>query len=229
MAASEQAEVFLAVDTSSAQAGIALLSGDRVASLAWHAGRSHTVSLLPQIHHLLELHDHSVSALAGIAVAVGPGAFTGLRVGLSLAKGLAFALDLPLVGVSTLEATALPFLVPDRITVAAVAAGRGRLVWASYERGGDGLPQAVTLPRNAAPGEMLDTLANLDRRSVIVGELPDDMDLSVSAVPDAVVVPALLGLRRPEAVLALARPRLDAGQGDDPVALEPLYLGRDAG
>jgi len=223
----EQAAVLLAIDTSSAQAGIALRSGERVASLAWHAGRSHTVSLLPQIHRLLELQDHSVSALTGLAIALGPGAFTGLRVGLSVAKGLSFALDLPLVGVSTLEATALPFLGPDRITVAAVAAGRGRLVWASYEPGVDDAPLAVTAPRNATPRELLDALASLDRPSVIVGEVPSDLDREIAARAGAAVVPTLLGWRRPEALLALAGVRLDAGKADDPANLEPIYLGRD--
>jgi tRNA threonylcarbamoyladenosine biosynthesis protein TsaB len=175
----------------------------------------------------LDLHEKPVSALGGIAVALGPGAFTGLRVGLSLAKGLSFALDLPLVGVSTLEATVLPFLAADRLVVATVAAGRGRLAWASYERGPDGLPRPVAPPRNATLPEMLDALARLERRCLIVGELPADIDRSTSILPDAEVIPALLGLRRPEAILALALPMFGTDLANAPGPLEPIYLGRD--
>ncbi len=228
VAEAEQEAVFLAIDTSSAQAGIALRAGGRIASLVWHAGRSHTVSLLPQIHGLLELHGHPVSRLAGIAVAVGPGAFTGLRVGLGVAKGLSFALDLPLVGVSTLEAAALPFLAPDRMVVAAVAAGRGRIVWATYGRGPDAFPLPIAPPRNGTTEEMIDILTSLDRPCVVVGEVGDGIDPSPAAYPGVEVVPASLGLRRPEAFLALARPRFELGSVDDPDALEPFYLGRDA-
>src|SRR5688500_3324814 len=91
----------LAIDSSTEQAGVALFDGARVGELTWHAGRAQTTSLLGQVHHLLDLHDLAVGDLGAVAVAVGPGTFNGLRVGLSVAKGLVLGLSVPLVGVPT--------------------------------------------------------------------------------------------------------------------------------
>lgn len=223
----EPRSLLLAIDTSSDQAGIAVADGDRVASLVWPAGRGHTVTLLPQIHRLLDLMGVAVGDLAGIAVAVGPGTFTGLRVGLSVAKGLAFALDRPLVGVPTLEAAALPHLLPGRTVVAAVATGRGRVVWAAYERGDDGLPRPVSPPRNAGPAGLRADLGGLPGPLLVVGELPSATEGGIADRPDPQRILPALGLRQPAAILELARPRFAAGATDDPVALEPLYPERD--
>src|SRR5215210_4830202 len=101
--------VLLAFDSSTEQAGVALFDGVRRAEVAWDAGRTQTTSLLGQVHHLLGLLSLTVGDLGAIAVATGPGTFNGLRVGVSLAKGLAIALEIPILGVPTLAAGALPF------------------------------------------------------------------------------------------------------------------------
>ncbi|MGH2613954.1 MAG: tRNA (adenosine(37)-N6)-threonylcarbamoyltransferase complex dimerization subunit type 1 TsaB, partial [Thermomicrobiales bacterium] len=118
----------LAVDTSSAQGGIALFDGQMLSVRSWPADRSHTTTALVEIHHLLAAAELEVHDLAAVAVAAGPGAFTGLRVGFGIAKGFHLATGVPLIGVSTLEFTALPFAICGMPIVAAVAAGRGRLV-----------------------------------------------------------------------------------------------------
>jgi tRNA threonylcarbamoyladenosine biosynthesis protein TsaB len=213
----------LALDTSTDQAGVAVRHDEQVATLAWQAGRNHTVQLLDQVHRLLGLAGLEPGDLGGVVVAIGPGAFTGLRVGMSVAKGLCMALDLPLAGVSTLACAATTALACDRPAIAAVAAGRGRLAWAVYERGPDGEPIEIAPPVNGAPAELAAAIAHIGN-PILTGELGTHADLFRQA--GAIVLPAELRVRRPEALLALAAPRFAAGTTDDPVTLEPIYLSR---
>src|SRR6478752_10375267 len=122
----------LAIDTSTDFAGIAVSDGSNVVELRWSAGRNQTTSVLEQIDHCLKLAGIAVSDLAAIAVAIGPGMFNGLRVSASIAKGLAIAGDIPLIGISTLEITAAPWHGLGRGVIALVSAGRGRVVWQRF-------------------------------------------------------------------------------------------------
>src|ERR671918_265529 len=99
----------LSIDTSSGQGGIALYDGRTISTRSWPADRSHTTTLLSEIHHLLDRAEVRVRELAAVAIATGPGAFTGLRVGFGIAKGFHLATGVPLIGVPTLEVTALGF------------------------------------------------------------------------------------------------------------------------
>src|SRR5947208_6538337 len=120
----------LVIDTSSAQGAVALYDGHDLSARSWPAQRSHTTTLLAEIHHLLEAASLTVGDLAAVGLAIGPGPFTGLRVGFGVGKGFHLATDVSLIGVPTLEAAALPFAPTGLPIVAAVAAGRGRLAWA---------------------------------------------------------------------------------------------------
>ncbi len=212
----------LAIDSSTEQAGVALTNGDRVAELGWHAGRDQSRTLLAAVDELLDLQGVALPDLAGIAVATGPGAFTALRVGLGTAKGLAFALGLPLLGVSTLDATAYPLTSAGVPVVATVAAGRGRVVWAPYAAD-VGQPRSTAEPRNDTLADLLLALAALPGRPVVTGDLPGDM---VRALADhgLAIVPPALRWRRPATLAALGWDRLTAGERDDAASLAPVYL-----
>lgn len=100
--------MILALETSTATGGAALLEQDRLlASCHFTSPALHAQRLLPSVEWLLAQTGRDVSAISGVAVAIGPGSFTGLRIGLSAAKALAWANRVPLAGVSTLEALAL--------------------------------------------------------------------------------------------------------------------------
>src|SRR5215217_8191778 len=99
----------LSIDTSSSQAGIALYDGRTLSTRSFPAERSHTTTLLFEIHHLLDRASISARELAAVAIATGPGAFTGLRVGFGIGKGFHLATEVPLIGISTLEATTFSF------------------------------------------------------------------------------------------------------------------------
>jgi tRNA threonylcarbamoyladenosine biosynthesis protein TsaB len=98
--------ILLAIDTATSVAVVALGDGDGrlISEEPWTAGYRHGEELLPRIQRLLDREAVSLDALRGIIVGTGPGAFTGLRVGIATAKGLAHALRQPIVGVSTGEA-----------------------------------------------------------------------------------------------------------------------------
>lgn len=218
----------LAIDSSTAQAGLALFDGSRVAELSWAAGRSQTTTLLAEIHHLLTLNGVTADDLAAVAVATGPGTFTGLRVGVSVAKGLVLGLGLPLLGVPTLAAAAFPLaaFAGGRAVVPVVAAGRGRLVWAEY-RAGEEREQDWHLavpPRNGTVAELTARLAAAP--ALVTGELSTEQETEVAGSPGSTLVPRALRPRRPAAIAAIAWGRLAAGERDDPVALEPTYVGR---
>lgn len=204
----------LAIDTSSDRAGLALFDGEALHECAWPADRRQTTEVPPRIADLLERAGLTPADLGGVAVAIGPGTFTGLRVGLSLAKGLAMASDLPIAGVPTLEATALPWVRAGQPVVAVLPAGRGRLVWQRF------VPGEPSPPVNGTPAELLEVLGEVD---AVVGELPAALRQALAASPVPVLAEAGLS-GRIGAVARLGWDALAAGGADDLATLEPIYV-----
>jgi tRNA threonylcarbamoyladenosine biosynthesis protein TsaB len=208
----------LAIDTSTEQASIALFDGHHLAELTWPAGRDQTVSVLNQIDHLLTLNKLTVADLAAVSVATGPGMFNGLRVGMSVAKGLAFSASLPLIGVPTLAAVVLPFTECGLPIIAVLPAGRGRLLWARSENG------ELADPRNGTPEELAEDIAPDNTDVLLCGEINPNYRESLATLPLLRIPPLSGGVCRASAVAELARQRFQAGDVDDPVTLEPTYL-----
>jgi tRNA threonylcarbamoyladenosine biosynthesis protein TsaB len=214
----------LSIDTSSGQGGLALYDGRRLSTRSWPADRSHTTTLLSEIHHLLDGADAGVRDLAAVAIATGPGAFTGLRVGFGVAKGFHLATGVPLIGIPTLDAAALGFATCGIPVVAVVGAGRGRLVWASYDTNPEGLVQSRP-PRNGTMGEFIEEL----RESVpalVTGEIDDDQAGLIARLEGVSLPPAPLRTRQPGALAELAWRRWRVGNVDEARAIEPIYLSR---
>lgn len=205
----------LAIDTSTDQAGIGLLGGGASIALTWNAGRNQTVSLLDQVDRCLALAGVRPADLGGLAVANGPGMFTSLRVGASLAKGLAFGLDLPIVGVPTLQITAAPWLGLDCDVVAIVAVGRGRVVWQRFSSDG----RELRPPFNSAVPDLRDELlAGGD--CFAVGEVPDEL---ATAQADH-GIRARAARRDPLVLAHLGVERFDRHGPDDLTLLQPDYV-----
>lgn len=212
----------LAIDASSGQAGIALYDGGALSVRSWPADRTHTATMLREIHHLLDADHCSVADLVAIGLAQGPGAFTGLRVGFGIAKGFHLAAGVPLIGISTLKTAAYPFASCKGQVTAVIAAGRGRLVWARYRGDTKGIEE-ITPPRNGNIQELV-----LELRShcptIVTGELNDDQEAMLQAIPSIVIPPPALRMRQPGALASLAWNRWQAGDFDDATAVEPVYL-----
>jgi tRNA threonylcarbamoyladenosine biosynthesis protein TsaB len=217
--------LLLCIDSSSEQAGVGVFGRGHAAALVWPAGRTQTTALLAQIQHLLDLRELVPTDLDAVAVAAGPGTFNGLRVGMSVAKGLVLALDLPIYGVDTLAIAAAPWLDTGLPVIAAVAAGRGRLVWAELLLAG-GDPEFVSGPRNTSPDDLIAAARSRAERIVVTGELALETAVALAALDHVVLPPAPLRLRQPGALACLAAARQVRGNADDPALLEPRYLGR---
>jgi tRNA threonylcarbamoyladenosine biosynthesis protein TsaB len=180
--------------------------------------------VLSEIHHLLETAGVNVRDLAAVAIATGPGAFTGLRVGFGVAKGFHLATGLSLIGIPTLEATALGLAACATPVVAVIGAGRGRLVWACYEATTEGLTQ-LRPPRNGVVSELVEELSR-SGPVVVTGELNDDQARVIAQVDGVSLPPAPLRVRQPGAVAELAWRRWRAGDVDEAGVIEPVYLSR---
>jgi tRNA threonylcarbamoyladenosine biosynthesis protein TsaB len=214
------ARPLLAIDTSADRAGLALFDGSALTELTWPAARLQTIQVPRRIAELLADAGVTPAELGGVAVAIGPGTFTGLRVGLSLAKGFALAGNLPIVGVRTLEATAWPWAGAGRAVIAALPAGRGRLVWQRFGRDG----AEIDGPVNGTPADLLDAIENESAEiDAIVGELPADLREALAAAPVPVIAEPGLASRI-GAVAQLGWRRLSAGDVDDLATLEPIYV-----
>lgn len=127
--------MLLAIDTATRLLGLALHDGKTlIAEQTWHTKNRHNTLLAPSIEHLFDVCDIDRDDLTSIAVSTGPGSYTGLRIGIALAKGLAATRNLPLVGVSTLDVLAAgqPFHNTRYGLLAVVPAGRGRIIAGKY-------------------------------------------------------------------------------------------------
>jgi tRNA threonylcarbamoyladenosine biosynthesis protein TsaB len=207
----------LGIDTSTEQSGIALGDGIDLLELSLPGGRQQTRELLPIVDWLLGRRDLSIGEIGAVAVAIGPGSFTGLRVGLSVAKGLALAQGAVVIGIPTLEIVAWPYRASKTPVLAVLPAGRSRFVWAWAEPG-----EAIGPPVNGTLGEIVETTR--DRPGVLVtGEFPPTA-FEALATAGVRLESRLMGVRRAAAVVDLGRYRWANGNIDDASSLEPIYL-----
>ena len=127
--------MLLAVDTSTRAMGVSIYNGTRVLSeMTWISKNHHTIELAPTVDQALAHIGAKASDLQALGVAIGPGSFTGLRIGLALAKGLALSHRLPVIGIPTLDIVAAALPVPPGSRLAAVLeAGRRRLAVGWYQ------------------------------------------------------------------------------------------------
>jgi tRNA threonylcarbamoyladenosine biosynthesis protein TsaB len=217
--------VQLAIDTSTSMAGLCISRGGvPLAEYAWAAFQDHNATLMPALDTLFGLLGLTPADINGVAVALGPGSFNGLRVGLATAKGLALALDAPLVGISTLEATAWLHRASGLPVCAVQDAGRRELAAAVYRLIGSGWTRVME--EQVITGEAL--ARRLRSRTLLCGEVPAwARPLLLEALGSrAVMAEGVAAMRRPAALAELAWPRLAHGAGDDAAALQPLYLRR---
>lgn len=206
----------LAIDTATDQAGLALFDGDQLAEMSWPGGRRQTTTVLPALENLLARVGMAVGDIGAVAVAAGPGSFTGLRVGLSLAKGLAITGHRALVGVDTLDIAAAPYLEAGIECAALVPAGRGRVVWSIFRPGVSPSP-----PVNTSFEEFLVVL-RAHATTIVVGELTSDQHDRVVDVH--LRVTTLMAQRRPGVLARIGFDRWQSGDVVDPATLEPLYV-----
>lgn len=221
--------MLLAIDTATRTISLALHDGQRVlAENSWHTANHHTIELTPGVTQMLARLELSVQDLQGVAVALGPGSFTGLRIGLGVAKGMALAVGLPLLGVPTPDVLAFaqgpPINIEDEEEQLCVVlqAGRGRIVAALYGWT-DGRWQATQIAFIVTWPELVQRLNNTPTR--IVGELDDSgRELLRASGQRLSRLDGAASLRRAGYLAELGWQRLRRGEQDEAATLAPIYL-----
>jgi tRNA threonylcarbamoyladenosine biosynthesis protein TsaB len=211
----------LALDTSTALAGAALYDGAVCGEITWRAGRNHSTELMGQVQNLLQLCRVTPDRLVAVAVATGPGSYTGLRVGLAAAKGFCLALRIPLIGVCTLDVLAdahAEACIPVRPLL---DAGRHRYATALYSRG-DGMMVRVT----PVEGKRLpDILASISERTLLCGDVSAEMVMKAAPdVSELEVAGPAASLRRAGYLAEIGWRRYQEGDVESPAEVTAIYL-----
>lgn len=219
-------ETVLGIETSTPLGGVALVDGTGViGEHMMDVHGSHGPRLMESVERLLSSAGLAAGDLASIGVSVGPGSFTGLRVGVATAQGLARATDVPLFPVPTMEAVAWGVPRPDGAAVAVVMEARkGELYGALYERLADGWG-ALIEPRTATPAEMAAEITSLQRPVVLAGTAAEAVYASGLQKRDQVSLsPPVFWRPRPSVIAWLARRMYASGKRFSPHEIVPFYI-----
>ena len=221
--------LILAIETAAAQVGTAVATADGVISAAQSGlPRRHAETLAPQIDFVRRQAGIELADVEAIAIDIGPGLYTGLRVGIASAVSMAWSLGVPMIGVSSLDIVAQGVGVADAPVVVALDARRGEVFWASYESN-DGLVQVRDEPAVAKPAELgaaVRAMSSDDRPVVVVGDGAlrhlDSLELPGSAR----LAHRSLAHPRAEVLAELALSAAERGELVEPSEVEPMYLRR---
>ena len=162
--------LILGVETATQQVGVAIGGHEGVlASFHCSRDRRHAETLAPAIQFVCEQARIELAEIGAVAVDVGPGLFTGLRVGLATAKSIAHARRIPMLGISSLDLAAFPARFSDRLVVSMIDARRGEVFYATYRRVPGGI-QRVSEPLVDHPDDVADQLMALGEDCLLVGD-----------------------------------------------------------
>ena len=215
----------LALETSAKAVSAAVSENGRILAAGYQdTGLTHSRTLMPIVEHILKNTDLKLSDMDAIAVAVGPGSFTGIRIGVSAAKGLAFSVDKPAVGVSTLAAMARNAAFFDGLIVCAMDARRQQIYHALF-RAEDGRVTRLTEDCAISLEELASQLRNDTADKLVVG---DGAALCAGYLNDA-GIPCRMAdeshrMQSAVGVALCAEEMAARGETVTAQALEPVYL-----
>lgn len=216
----------LAIDTATATGSVALVDGQQVVGeYLLNIQATHSERLMPALVRMLEDADTSGDTVDGIAVATGPGSFTGLRIGVATAKSLAYTWQRPLIGITVLEGLALQVGFAAQWVCSLVDARHGEAYGCLYRM--DGLPEPATDYWAGPVADFLQQVLTLARGPIcFAGDgVTANWDLIAETVGERLIRPTSNSIYlRASSVGLLGRERLLAGERHDPLSLAPLYL-----
>jgi tRNA threonylcarbamoyladenosine biosynthesis protein TsaB len=216
--------MLLAIDTSTRWASLALydITG-LIAETSWRCWGNHTVEVLPTIAQMVKRARALPADIKAVAVAKGPGSFTGLRIGMSIAKGFCLALSVPLIAIPTLDIIAYAIGDQGRLVYAVLELGRNRICVAAYHYDNQ-LPVQKGDALYIASSEWQ---VSAHEPVSIIGEIRPELTESLSKLPDAAHItfhaPAA-SARRAGYLAELAWKRWINNQVDNLDSVDPTYL-----
>lgn len=208
--------LLLAIDTSTRYAGVAVLNGSRASEHTWRSEQNHGRELMPAINTVFDAAGARASEITHLAVALGPGGFSALRVGISMAIGISLPKDLPAVGVSTFDLESAPWAskaTPESPLYALIPAGRTDVYWARYTGGPEPVETGVASPAGLA--------ALVPDGARFCGEAAPLMS---GHLPSAVLLSGPPPTRQPLTLARLAGVKIEAGLAKPAADLRPYYL-----
>lgn len=214
--------MLLALDTATDRIGIGLHDGQTLLAEQSWIGRSRaTVELAPEVGRLLRRVEIPVEAIEAIALTIGPGSYTGLRIGLAFAKGFAQARQAKLVAVPTLDVLARGQPGRQEPLLAMLRAGRGRwaAAWYKWSRRGWKSEGEPFLVDPAGLSELL------EGPTVLCGEIDPDERKALAKLRRARVTALEWSVRRPAMLAQIGWERVRANRLADPLRLAPVYAG----
>lgn len=213
--------MLLAVDTSTAQVGLALYDGMHVLSeMTWTTRQHHTTELAPALAGLLARSANSMDTVSALAVAIGPGSFTSLRVGLAFVKGLALARHIPIIGVPTLDIVAAAQPIGKHPLIAVIQAGRTRIAYSLYQS----QKKEWQVEGELRSGTVDKLILQIETPTLVAGEFTAEERLKLSKKKQIIVASPVHCVRRPSILAEIAWARLQENKIDEAASLAPIYL-----
>jgi tRNA threonylcarbamoyladenosine biosynthesis protein TsaB len=214
--------MLLAIDTSTAQVGLALYDGMQILSeMTWTTRQHHTTELAPALSGLLNRCGVPMDMVSALGVAVGPGSFTSLRVGLSLVKGIALARHIPVIGISTMDIIAAAQPAGKHPLAVVIQAGRKRIAVGWYK-----CLKNEWQAQGGVKGATIEELADeIDSPTYVAGELLSDDRIRLARKRVNILLASPVNcIRRPSILADLAWARWQKNDVDDAASLAPVYL-----
>ena len=210
----------LSIDTSTRYASVALSDKGHVThGLSWRSEQNHSVECVPAMRRLMDQARATPTDVDAVFVAKGPGGFSALRVGVSVAKAMSMAQGIPLVAVGTLHVEAYPYLELGRPVCAVIAAGRKLFYVGRFEQ--DASPYEGGAYGVASPE---DVVASSPEGTLFCGEALPALAERGGGLPSGAAAKCTPPTRLPSALAAIAYRRLRQSALDDAESLQPIYI-----
>ena len=216
--------IILGIDTATSQVGCALggVEGS-IASFHSARGRRHAETLVPAIQFVCEQARVEWREISVVAVDVGPGLFTGLRVGIATAKAVAQALRVPMIGLSSLDLLAFPLRHGRDLIATVVDARRGEVFYSLYRPVPGGV-QRMTPARACSPAELASELMAMSEDCLLVGDGAVRYAAAFDDARHVVLTDSSFAYPSASSLVELAHPRAIREEFVQPSELRPLYL-----